>query len=321
MAALRISAALTATLALVLAFCGSTFAATLAISPLVWAVATPRNGLLDVLALTRFGGDERWRYGRVRLWTSAGWAASGLACGALFARSGFGPAPVLFACGVVVLAIATSGTPDVAAPPRALSDLRGVGRVFRAAPGFPLLLLALLCAGTAQTGASAFVGLTIVDLGGGVFMVGVAAALTAIVEIPLMWYGGSLARKVGPGVVCVTGLAVQACVYAIWMTSPTAGLIVSAAALNGSGFALLHIASVLLVAKFVPERQLASGQIMAQTAAWSIGPIIGTLMGGLLFGAWGRSALFAVTFALSGGAIAFVFLALRRHAVPSRSRG
>ena len=126
--------------------------------------------------------------------------------------------------------------PLAARPQAARSRLGAVGVVLRAAPSLAPFLGGVLLVSAAMSGAWSFIGLRIVQQGGGPFLVGLAAGLTAFVEIPVMRRTGALGRRFGLPAVYVAGAAVYASVFLVWavVRDPLVISIVPAPTASGS---------------------------------------------------------------------------------------
>jgi MFS family permease len=158
--------------------------------------------------------------------------------------------------------------------------------------------------------ALAFVSLRIVGTGGGPFLVGLAAGLAALIEIPVMRWSGGLARRFGLRSMFVAGALAYGLVFLCWsfLHSPLALALVATG--EGVAFALSYVGVVVIVGRLVPRRLLSTGQAVTQTFGWSIGAIVGPSLGGFVFARLGAPVLFAAAAALCLGGALWVWLAL-----------
>src|SRR6266702_3221278 len=152
--------------------------------------------LLDPIALKRLRQARRTDYARIRLRTSAGWAASSVASGALLQGVGLRWMPFVYA----PLA-ATFGTwvwrsikPIPGEIPQASTPQVKVSRIPLAFAGF---LVSCFLLGASLAATQNFLVLQIDVLGGGALLIGAAAAFQAVPAIPTMAYTGVLARRLG----------------------------------------------------------------------------------------------------------------------------
>jgi len=278
--------------------------------------------LIDALTLGELG-DGSTSYGRIRLWASVGWAASATAGGWLWMQ--VGPEPVFTAFIIASLLLALL----VMLPAR-----RAVGSGFRALataadqeelprpslrswlPLFmtPVLLgflLGLLVTSVGEHASWRFISLRILDQGGSVFLVGLAASLPALVEIPVFASSRRLAARLGLRWLFVIGALMAAILTALVAVAPEPWMVTGLRTLEGASYALRYMAMVLIIGVLLPRHLYAMGQSVAWFVYAGIAPIVADAAGGLIYDTYGAPALFlVVTVALSvGGGI--VWLALR----------
>jgi PPP family 3-phenylpropionic acid transporter len=293
--ALRLSAFATAIAALAFMATGSTIGPIILMASLLWACSAPGMPLTDTLAVTVLGPGRMTAYGSIRLWMSLGWAVAVIGFGALYERAGLGPVMPVYALGMLALGLTTYGLRSLGAaePARAHSRLGAVGDAVRAAPRLLPFIAGAFLISTAWSAAFAFLGLRIVGQGGGPFLVGLAAGLTAFVEIPVMRATDPLARRFGLRAVYMAGAVVYVVLFACWavVSDPTAIALV--ASVEGVAFALVYVSQVVLVGRLVPKPVLASGQGLFSGIVRSAAPIVGSLAGGIVFGRLGAPVLFA----------------------------
>lgn len=283
---LRVVAALAAGMALVLNVVGSHLApilvATTALSA-CWAAIVPVG---DALALHHLGAERRPAYGRIRLWMSIGFAIAAVSFGSLFERAGLGAMPSTFALALFILLVwsAVADLPSTR-PPRertaATPSARRPGPIGSPAVGDPVR------GGPRHHGVSAvltFVPLRIGGLGGTPVLVGLAVALAAAVEVPVMAFSDRVIEVIGLKGAFVLGAAQYAAAFAVLsgLSSPVAVALVVAT--DGIGFALVYVSTVVILDALVPPSFRATGQGLRQTVAFGIAPILGAAGGGLLYG-------------------------------------
>ncbi|HWH24398.1 MAG TPA: MFS transporter, partial [Candidatus Limnocylindria bacterium] len=177
------SAALAATMA------GALLAAVsggLAVAVLVGLLSLAMAGIypiLDARALETVS-DDRNRYGRLRVWGSASFITSAVAVGMLVEQAGIGALFLVLVPALALTALIGLGLPSpsgVAPLPR----LSGVTAVLRNR-ALATFLLAALVTWSASTAINAFFSIHLVQTGAPETLVGVAWAMGALVEVPLM---------------------------------------------------------------------------------------------------------------------------------------
>ena len=247
----------------------------------------------DAIALDHLGPENVRDYGLIRLWSSLAFAVAAIACGALYGVAGIGLMPLIYAVAMAALA-AWSTTMTRDAPSRVESGERfgSVGAAFRASPRLAPLLVGMLLWGIGFAAAWSFLPLRIVGRGGGPFLVGIAAASGAFIEVPVMrksrWFTGRFSLRG----VYVLGCVIYASVFVAWAFVKDPVVIAVLNGFEGVGFALLYVSGVMVVGKLVPKHLQATGQSMMQMVGQGLGPVLGASIGGVVYGRFGPPALF-----------------------------
>ena len=250
LAALRATAMLAAGMALLLNVVGSEMAATLFAAiglSICWAPIVP---LSDAIALQHLGTGRRQAYGQIRLWMSIGFSLAALAFGGLYAWVGLEGMPIAFGIALLVFALWTIIADLPSSPPlRDRNDPKiwALGALFRSAPRLFAVLLASLLVAIGVNATLTFVPLRIGGLGGGPVLVGLAMALAAAVEVPVMAFSARLVRRIGlKGCFVLAALQYAIAFLAISILSSPAAITVVFAT-DGIGFALLYVSMVIAV--------------------------------------------------------------------------
>ena len=313
---LRLAMAATVVAAIAFALSGSSLPIIVSLAALLYACGVPAAALCDTLALAHLGADRITEYGRIRLWASVGWAIAVIALGAVYEATGLESVPLLYAAGIVAIALWTYRLPTTApTPQRSESRLGALGDVVRESPRLLAFLAGLFLVGGASSAAVSFLGLRIVGRGGGTFLVGLAAGVIACVEIPIMAASDPLARRFGARDLFVAGAFSFVLVFAGWALIDDPLVLSLVAGAEGIAFALRYVGGVLIVGRLVPARLLASGQGLAQVVGFYIAPVVGALIGGIVYARIGPPALFAGAAAACATGAAIVWVAL-----PSRDQ-
>lgn len=270
--------------------------------------------LIDALTLELLGEGSS-DYGHIRVWASIGWAGSTAAGGLVWALAG--PLPVFVAfiagsltlAGLVLLPLPGShgGVDSQPATPR--PTLRGTLPLL-VAPVMLGFLCGLLLSSVGEHAAWRFISLRILDQGGGIFLVGLAASLPALVEIPVFASSRRLAERLGLRALFVGGAVVAAALMSLVAVVGEPTLVTALRTLEGASYAMRYMAMVLIIGLLLPRRLYALGQSVAWFVYAGIAPIVADTAGGFVYEALGAEALFAlVTVALlTGGAVVWLVL-------------
>jgi PPP family 3-phenylpropionic acid transporter len=290
---LQIALVVAAVGSLVLAATGSLLVPVMAAVALMSGATAAVTPLTDALAITTLGPERLHSYGAFRLWASVGWGIGAIAYGALFQIAGLGWMLPAYAFGLALSAVYVGLFPKIRpehTPSR--TRLGAFGDALAHVPHLPLYLLGLLIFGAAQHAAWDYVPLRIESGGGGAFLVGVAAGVSAFIEIPFMRSSSSLIQRFGVRQLFVAGGAVYVIASVLWslVTAPAA---VSAVRIGvGIGFGLTYVSIVVMTGTLVPERLRNTGQTLAQMCTTGLAPIMGSVIGGWVYEHIGPPKLF-----------------------------
>lgn len=266
---------------------------------------------VDALALVHLGDDQMHQYGRIRGWESLSYAAGCLVFGFVLELAGVRWAmPINAAAAIVVLVWSSTLVPDRPTHSVHHGRLGTVGAAFRTAPRFWVFLVALLLVWIGFNAAWNFISLKIVAAGGGPLLVGIGTALGGLVEVPVMRSSSTLVRRYGLRVLYVTGCCVYALGFLLWglISNPTIVSVLTV--FEGLGFGLLFTTGVLVIARMLPSSLYSTGQSMAATVSFGLGPILGAGIGGFVFDRFGSVTLYtgASLLALAGATVAWFAL-------------
>lgn len=255
----------------------------------------PLVPLLDTLTLNLLGG-RRHLYGRQRIFGTLGYILTALTLGGLIERYG---SPALFGgYGLVMLLVLASLRflpPRQAAMPAGIRlDLGLFVREWR----WLAFALSLFFLGIALNGLQAFLAIYIQDLGGGERLIGLAFALTAISETPIMLAGGWLIQRFGSRRLLRLAFLLYAVRLLLYSLAPSAGWVVGFGLMHGLTFGLYWISSVAYT------DELAAGQMTAtahnlRAAVLYLANLLGSLLGGWLYDMSGGRVMFQVMAALA----------------------
>ena len=316
---LVLSTLATAGCALLLIPAGSIAWAIAAASILMAAASAPGTALGDALALGVLGPKRANDFGRVRRFASLGWAVAVILFGALYQVVGLEPLLPLYAGALVVYALFARRIPSERTAHEELERpgrLGAIGAAFRSSPGLAPFLGGLLLLSMATSATDGFVPLQMLGVGGGPFLIGVAAGLAAVIEIPIFTWSASLGRRFGMRNLFLAGAIVSIVTLIGYSASDSPAQVAVFRTLAGVGFGLKYAALVVLTDRLVEQRLRNTGQALMQMAQWSVGPIVGPAIGGFVYVALGPPTLFAGSAAVATVGALVSWWALRRVGRP-----
>jgi PPP family 3-phenylpropionic acid transporter len=274
---------------------------------------------LDSRTLETLGPERRSRYGEVRAFGSLAFVLSTLGIGFLLDVEG---AQALFWVYVPFLVATAAVTAAIPRRPggstRSVNLLRGAGQ-FLAKSGVALLFVGLTVVWAALAAMNAFYSIQIVALGGSEWLVGIAWAFGAAIEVPLMYAFPRIGGRFGTERLVVVGAAAFAlrALLASFATDPVALVLIGP--LEGLGFACVFVGGVTVLAARAPAGLQGTAQGLFSASA-GLATIIGSIGGGAVAGAVGIPGLFAVDAAFGLLGAALLALALLRPTRPGTDR-
>lgn len=279
--------------------------------------------LADAIAVNALAGAPR-AYARVRLLSSLGFASTSILAGVLYNRTGFGPAPILWAVAAVALLVVLRWVPDVgrfrlidgpsgAAPGPATRpgsgsarSVRGLGRagsfglVLRTQPQLLGVLLGLALVHIGMHAGFTFLALRLLDLGGRPSDVALSAGISAFAEIPAMALIPRIVARTGIRALLVAGIVLYGLVMAAWAFLADPTLIVASRVVTGVAFAGIAIGAVMTVAALLPPELQGTGQGLYQTVGYGVAAVVANAVGGVVYGTGGALPLFLGCAGLAG---------------------
>jgi MFS transporter, PPP family, 3-phenylpropionic acid transporter len=295
-----------------------------------WIFESALQPLSDAITVTTLRGRD---YGRVRLFTSLGFAVGVVASGFLYDRTGYAPAFVLFAVGAAVMVVATSFLPDIGRADLAAHRRQASAGASSARPGrehrtwrfgsagvalriAPRLGVVLLASGLLHFGIISgftYLPLRIEDLGGSPSDVALSAGLSAAVEIPSMLVLGVAAQRFGLRAVFTTSALLYMGALLSWTVIDVPLVLVATRAVTGVGFSGVVVGMVLTMATLLPDDLQATGQALFQTASFGVAAILANVIGGVLYQAAGPVTLFTLGAVLALAAAVVGWLSFPRR--------
>jgi PPP family 3-phenylpropionic acid transporter len=276
---------------------------------------------IDAIALDHLGAERMTDYGKIRGWESLTYAAGCLVFGFVLQHVGVRwQMPIYAATSFAVLAWSFSLARDTPKHVEVHGRLGAVGAVFREAPRMWGFLGAVLLVWTGFNGAWNFIALKIERGGGGPLLVGIGTALGGLMEVLVMRVAARLQGRAGLRFVYVLGCCIYAIGFLAWglIESPT--IVSLLTVFEGTAFALLFTTGVVVIGRLLPSSLYSTGQSIAATVGFGIGPILGAGIGGLIYQRFGAAVLYSGASILALSAAVAAWFALSTPTL-SRPRG
>ena len=284
------------------------------------ALFIPMAEGLIVTSLFRFS-DYRGRataYSGFAIWGSVGWAIAtalaGVAAWVFGITAVFYLASLLFVVATIVYLRVPEpreieGFPKTSARssvrPRIITSYFAPIRELLTNKKMVILLLASLPLFAAINAASRFFPIYLESSGASPILIGLAFTFPAILEIPVFLRVGKLSDKIGARkpLLIFSAAVYSLLFFLVLLTSNPVLLLLIHSLLTPFAWAPLITGSSTLVSEIVPRDKWVTGQNLFTIWLWSIGGIIGPLIGGFTSEAWGLPIMFAIAsvFALMSG--------------------
>lgn len=238
---------------------------------------------LTEAAMAHLVAGDWGRYGRIRLWGSAGFLVTVFAAGEWFERFGMKHFPVWAAGTLALVLIATLRLPDVREPVAAHDAVKEpVGPVLRI-PAVRWFFAALFFHVMAHFAVYGFLSLYLDALGYGKGTIGLLWALSVVAEIVWFFLQGRLIGLLTMprwmllcGVAAVLRLGITA-EMGQWVFA-----LVAAQLLHALSFAAHHTTCIAIVSRRFPGRLRGRGQALFTVIGYGVGGVLGVLAGGAL---------------------------------------
>lgn len=219
-------------------------------------------------------------FGSLRIFGSIGFTVMVLFTGELMANGMSRRFLYAYAIAHVLTSASTLLLPRLAERrPRRLMD--GLGEIVRRRPYLLLLVVAyLIASGVAMI--NNFLGIHIKGLGGGTDIVGLAFAISAVSELPIIGFGTWIMKRIGARRMVYIALVAYIVRFTVLTSAPSAEWVLVAQVFHGVSFGMFLVASISLAHRLGGKENAATAQALLATMSFGFGNITGSLLGGVL---------------------------------------
>ena len=263
---------------------------------------------LTEAAMAHLVAGDWGRYGRIRLWGSAGFLVTVFLAGAWFERFGMRHFPLWAGITLATVLVATLRLPDIREATTTQATLsQPVWPVIRM-PAVRWFFASLLFHVMSHFAIYGFLSLYLDSIGYSKGVIGLLWALSVVGEIVWFFMQGRLL-----GLLSMPRWLVLCGVASVLRMGITAGLgawigaLIVAQALHALTFAAHHAACIATVSRHFPGRLRGRGQAIFTVIGYGFGGVLGVLAGGAVAQRFGYVAMFGAATALAaiGGACAW----------------
>jgi PPP family 3-phenylpropionic acid transporter len=266
----------------------------LAYIPFVVAYAifsSPIVPLQDSAALEVAEAHQR-TFGALRAWGSLGWSISTILVGILMQRWG-----VVWMFYIYIIFMLITFVFSLFQPARKhvlQSTMRHGLRILLYQREMLIFLLSIFLLAVTIGAVSSFLSIYLDGIGATESTIGLAFAISSIIEVPVMLYSGKIIRRTGAsGPLKVAFSIFMLCwVLLSFIQAPVWALGVQV--LRGISYAAFIVGGVTYINERTPEGLSTTAQAIFNTVVFGLGAIVGALLGGYLFDTVGMVTLFRV---------------------------
>jgi len=261
--------------------------ALVAILALFTAPVTP---LADSATLALLG-DQRARYGALRVWGAVGWGLSTLAAGMLVQRLGLAivfPSYALIGALAVLVALflPRASLPKV--------DLRAAARTMARDARWARFLGCIFLIGCCNAIINGFLSLYLQDLGASGEQIGWAIAIASISELPVLVFAPLVLRRWGARPLLICAGVLYALRAGIYIAAPSLGWALAAQVLHGPCFAALWAGGVDEAHRLAPQGMEVTAQSLFGTLFFGVATAVASVIGGWVYRDLGSGALIGI---------------------------
>jgi PPP family 3-phenylpropionic acid transporter len=254
-----------------------------------WSAALP---LVETLTFDHLR-EERGRYSRVRLWGSIGFIVAVMGTGALLDQ--VSPVGVLWVCWGILLGILLFSLvlPDVAMAPH-VPDGQPIVGILRQ-PRVAALMAACLAMSAAHGAFYVFYSIHLDGHGYTRTEVGMLWALGVLAEIVVFLWMADLARRFSLRTILLACFATAVLRFLLmgWGVE-SVFVMVLVQLMHGLTFGAYHASAIAAVNAWFPGRTQGRGQALYSSLSFGAGGLLGALISGWTWDAWGAGWTFTV---------------------------
>jgi PPP family 3-phenylpropionic acid transporter len=231
---------------------------------------------------------RRNQFGKMRLWGSVGFSVMALLGGWLAETRGILVNDVIY----VILELGLAGIVFWVLPEKSFQNdesgapATGFGQILKLIFSNRYLwmtIVALAMTDTLNDGVRSFEAIFMKDLGVSTATIGLVATLTALGEIPFMYFGGSILEKLGTRRLVISVIAFDLVRRFLVWVFPVPGMVMVGSVLNAASFPLRLLVTIHLINLFIPKRFTTTANGFISVALYGLGYIFTNAICGVVY--------------------------------------
>ena len=232
------------------------------------------------------GGNNR--FGKMRLWGSVGYSVMALIGGWLVERQGILVNDAIY----FILNVALAGVIFFILPAQSFQNdesdepamgFRQVLKLIFSNRYLWMTIVALAMTDTMNDGVRSFEAIFMKDLGISTATIGLVVMLTALGEIPFMYWGSSILERLGTRRLVIGVIAFDLVRRFLVWVFPVPGMVMLGAILNAASFPLRLLVTIHLINLFIPKRFTTTANGFISVALYGIGYILSNAICGVIY--------------------------------------
>jgi PPP family 3-phenylpropionic acid transporter len=253
--------------------------------------SAPIISLIDSATVAALG-ENKDKYGRIRLWGTIGWGIAAPIAGGLLQRFGLQWAFWIYATVLFIAILPASQMVFTCAQPR--TPFRKGLRKLLTDRSWIFFLAMVFVTGIGLSVSSTYLSVLMNSLGGTKTMTGWALTVSTLSELPVMFFSYLLLRRLkvrGMFLLAITMTGIRSLLYAfIW----TPGGIIAVQLLHGLTYSAMWVAGVTYASENAPAGLTALALGIFGSTQTGFGAAAGSLLGGLLIGRFGPEGMYGL---------------------------
>ena len=293
------------------------FAPVLLVSVLFYAFFAPVSSFSDSATMVMLA-DEKEMYGRIRLGGTIGYGLAAPIAGMLVQNYGLNWA--FWVCAAFSLLAFIVSQKLVYGQVKADDPVKLSVRELLANPRWLLFLALAVAGGVALAATNTYFFPYMEELGAKESMMGFALTVGTLAEIPVLFFGNHLVRRLKPFGLLMLTMVVTAIRLLLFAASGSPNLVLFVQLLNGLTFPAMWVAGVSYADENAPAGMGATAQGIFSATVFGLGNAVGGFTGGLLLESVGGRGLYLVFGVVVLAIVAIVALIQRRLPIQHRDK-
>lgn len=251
----------------------------------------PVGSLADSATMTMLG-DEKAKYGRIRLGGTIGWAIFAPMAGLLVQNYGLQVAFWMFSA-LMMVNFFVSQKFDFGKHEEHESSSGGIKDLLKNR-NWIFFLAASLLAGVGAFSVASYLYPYMAELGATKTQMGIASFMATLTELPIFFFGNRLVKKFGSHTLFIGSLALLGVRSLLFAAVSTPFMVYVVQALGGMIFPAMWLAGVSYAEENAPAGLKSTAQGLFSAMSFGFGAAVGGFIGGILLESIGGRSMFFV---------------------------